>query len=93
MSEAVREHAQCDRLVINFKLYLLRALTEVLWPPATTTLPYLYILSALPLGISRLHIPTLCTLFYDLVGLQTGNICVFVPAAGSSLPLIIWAPS
>ena len=90
-SKAVREHeAQHDQFVID--LYL-RALTEVPQPPATTTLPYLYLSSALPLGISRLHIPTLCTLFYDLVGLQTGNICVFAPAAGSPLPFIIWAPS
>jgi hypothetical protein len=90
-SEAVQEHeAQCDQIVINLYLF---ALTEVPWPPATTTPPHLYLSSALPLGISRLHIPIFCKLFPDLVGFQTGNICVFSPAAGSSLPLIIWASS
>ena len=90
-SEAVREHeAKCDQLMID--LYL-RALTQVPWSPATTTFCYLYLSSALHLGISRLHIPTFCSLFHDLVGLQTGHICVFAPAAGSPLPLIIWASS
>jgi hypothetical protein len=71
-------------------LYL-RALTEVPWPPTSTTFCYLYLSSALPLGISRLHIPAFCTLFYCLVGLKTGNLCVFAPAAGSPLPLLIQA--
>jgi len=45
-SEAVQElKAQCDQLVID--LYL-RALTEVPWPPATTTSCYLYLSSELP---------------------------------------------
>ena len=88
-SEAVREHeAQCDQLVIDFNL---RALTEVPWSSATTTFCYLYLSSALHLGISRLHIPAFCTLFCDLAGLQTGNICVSAPAAGSPLPLLIQA--
>jgi len=86
-SEAVREHeAQCDQLCIY-----LCALTEVPWSPATTTFCYLYFSSALPLGISRLHIPAFCTLFCDLAGLQTCNICVFALAAGSPLPLFIQA--
>ena len=86
-SEAVREHkAQCAQLVIDL---CLRALTQVPWSPATTTFPYLHLSSALPLGISRLHIPAFCTLFYCLVGLQTGNLCAFAPAAGSPLPLFI----
>src|SRR6266436_5244349 len=78
----------CDQLVISL---CLRALTQVPWSPATTTFCYLYLSSALPLGISRLHIPAFCTLFCDLAGLPTGNICVSAPAAGSPLPLFIQA--
>ena len=89
MSEAVREReAKCDQLVID--LYF-RALTDFPRHPATTTLPYLYLSLALHLGISRLSIPAFCTLFYGLVRLQTGNICVFAPAAGSPHPLLIQA--
>jgi|SRR5882762_12019515 len=89
MSEAVREReAKCDRLVID---YYFRALTELPWHPAAITLPYLYLSSVLHLGISRLSILAFCTLFYGLVDLQIGNICVFAPAAGSPHPLLIQA--
>jgi hypothetical protein len=72
----VREHdAKCDQFVIALSCLVPHALTQAPWSPATTTFPYLYLSFALRLGICRLPIPVFCTLFYCLVGLQTGKLC------------------
>jgi len=83
--------SQVDRIRLRVLALLHWCFYHTFWPCTSTTFCHLYHSSALHLGISRLSIPALCTLFYGLVGLQTGNICVFAPAAGSPHPLLIQA--
>src|SRR6202051_644070 len=63
----------CHVWLVCHKSYL----DPTFWCPASTIPYYLFNLFISSQGIYRLHPPTICTISYALIGLQSGNLCVF----------------